>query len=205
MTAVCGVMCVERHPRAADVYHISTVCELIWPSPYNVVDDHGALAGGGAARHRAAKRVERVGVFAEQEDGVRRRPARLVAARGRRGHAGPLGALEHDQRKQQVNDAKMRAIKQHVEYDDFEKLVQGAHLRPIKPRSETLGNVCKPFDGFVMPKYEGDKDGAAPSVPPAAALAHVHWRDVEASVVYERVSPRGVASAWWTSGEPVLG
>ena len=43
------------------------------------------------------------------------------------------------------------------------------------------------------------------SPPPAAALAHVHWRDVEASVVYERVSPRGVASAWWTSGEPVLG
>ena len=34
-----------------------------------------------------------------------------------------LGALEHDQRKQQVNDAKMRAVKQHVEYDDFEKLV----------------------------------------------------------------------------------
>ena len=33
-------------------------------------------------------------------------------------------------------------------------------------------------------------------------LAHVHWRDVEASVVYERVSPRGVASAWWTSGDP---
>ena len=76
-----------------------------------------------------------------------------------------LGALEHDQRKQQVNDAKMRAVKQHVEYDDFEKLVAGAHLKPVKPKSAELASISKPFDFFVMPAYDATA-AAAPSASP---------------------------------------
>ena len=81
-----------------------------------------------------------------------------------------LGALEHDQRKQQVNDAKMRAVKQHVEYDDFEKLVAGAHLKPVKPKSAELASISKPFDFFVMPAYDATA-AAAPSASAAAAAA----------------------------------
>ena len=79
-----------------------------------------------------------------------------------------LGALEHDQRKQQVNDAKMRAVKQHVEYDDFEKLVAGAHLKPVKPKSAELASISKPFDFFVMPAY----DATAAAAPSASACRH---------------------------------
>lgn len=76
-----------------------------------------------------------------------------------------LGALEYDQKKQQVNDAKLRAVAQRVEYDDFEKLVMGAHLKPIKPKSDDLNAIGRPFDGFVMPKLESTASGAA-QVPP---------------------------------------
>lgn len=65
-----------------------------------------------------------------------------------------LGALDFDQKKQQVNDAKLRAVAQRVEYDDFEKLVLGAHLKPVKPRSQLSADTSKPFDCFVLPKYE---------------------------------------------------
>jgi len=65
-----------------------------------------------------------------------------------------LGALEYDQKKKQVNDAKLRAVAQRVEYDDFERLVMGAHLKPLKPKSDDLAAVGRPFDGFVMPKLE---------------------------------------------------
>ena len=80
-----------------------------------------------------------------------------------------LDALHADQVKQQLNDAKIRAVKQRVEYDDFEKLVAGAHLRPIKPRSQTLDEVGKAFDGFVLPKHDAAPAASAPP-PKAAAL-----------------------------------
>ena len=78
-----------------------------------------------------------------------------------------LGALEHDQKKQQVNDAKLRAVAQRVEYDDFEKLVLGAHLKPVKPRSQHSADVSKAFDHFVLPKYD-PQPAAGPAVRPVA-------------------------------------
>ena len=81
-----------------------------------------------------------------------------------------LDALHDDQVKKQINDAKLRAVKQRVEYDEFEKLVAGAHLRPIKPRSQTLDEVSKSFDGFVLPKHDAAPAGPAPP-PKAAAIA----------------------------------
>jgi len=82
-----------------------------------------------------------------------------------------LGALEYDQRKKQVNDAKLRAVAQRVEYDDFEHLVAGAHLKPVKPRSQVQKDICKAFDGFVMPKVEPTSQlpAALPTLPAAAA------------------------------------
>jgi len=79
-----------------------------------------------------------------------------------------LGALDYDQKKQQVNDAKLRAVKQRVEYDDFEKLVLGAHLKPIKPKTQHGVDTSKPFDCFVLPKYEA-KPAIGPAMPAAAA------------------------------------
>merc|ERR1719440_204138 len=70
-----------------------------------------------------------------------------------------LEALDEDQVKKQLNDAKLRGVAQHVEYDDFEKLVKGAHLRPVKPRSTELDAIGKAFDGFVMPKVEAKVSG----------------------------------------------
>jgi len=80
-----------------------------------------------------------------------------------------LSALDFDQKKQQVNDAKLRAVAQRVEYDEFEKLVLGAHLKPVKPRSQHAADTSKPFDCFVLPKYE-PKPALGPAMP-AAALA----------------------------------
>jgi len=82
-----------------------------------------------------------------------------------------LGALEYDQKKQQVNDAKLRAVKQRVEYDDFERLVMGAHLKPIKPKSQELAAIGSSFDGFVMPKFEPSVSTAAPAPPSALTAA----------------------------------
>lgn len=81
-----------------------------------------------------------------------------------------LSALEHDQQKKQVNDAKLRAVAQRVEYDDFEKLVAGAHLKPIKPRSQVQADIGKAFDAFVMPKIEPTAalPTALPTFPAAA-------------------------------------
>jgi hypothetical protein len=78
-----------------------------------------------------------------------------------------LEALHKDQTKQQLNDAKLRAVKQHVEYDDFERLVKGAHLKPVKPKSQEMNDIGKQFDGFVMPKIEAKPAG--PALPPKAA------------------------------------
>lgn len=77
-----------------------------------------------------------------------------------------LQALDFDQKKTQLNDAKLRAVAQKVEYDDFEKLVKGAHLKPLKPRSQQSADISKQFDGFVMGKYESgsaQKPGATSS------------------------------------------
>jgi hypothetical protein len=82
-----------------------------------------------------------------------------------------LDALDEDQVKKQINDAKLRGVAQRVEYDDFEKLVKGAHLRPIKPRSTELDAIGKAFDGFVMPKVEAIPTGPLPQRPSAAAAA----------------------------------
>ena len=45
------------------------------------------------------------------------------------------GALDDDQKKKQVNDAKLRAVSQKSDYDVFCNLVAGAHLKPVKPRA----------------------------------------------------------------------
>lgn len=85
-----------------------------------------------------------------------------------------LGALEHDQKKTQVNDAKLRAVAQRVEYDDFEKLVAGAHLKPVKPRSAESAATSRPFDCFVMPKYEvepGKRTSSSVPVTTAGAVS----------------------------------
>ena len=81
-----------------------------------------------------------------------------------------LGALDYDQKKQQINDAKLRAVAQRVEYDDFEKLVLGAHLKPVKPKSQHGMDTSKPFDCFVLPKYEA-KPVSGPTMPPALVAA----------------------------------
>ena len=80
-----------------------------------------------------------------------------------------LEALHDDQVKKQINDAKLRAVKQRVEYDEFEKLVAGAHLKPIKPKSDTLADIGKQFDGFVLPKHE-TAAVQGPKAPPKAAV-----------------------------------
>lgn len=82
-----------------------------------------------------------------------------------------LDALQADQVKKQLNDAKLRGVKQRVEYDDFEKLVKGAHLRPVKPRTAELDEIGKQFDGFVMPKL--DATVAGPKLPPTPSAALV--------------------------------
>eukprot|EP00967_Tisochrysis_lutea_P154505 scaffold307058_cov39-Tisochrysis_lutea.AAC.1 len=74
------------------------------------------------------------------------------------------GALEADQKKTQINDAKLRAVSQRVDYDEFCKLVAGAHLKPVKPCSSDSRNISKPFDQFVLPKYE-------PSIPARGTAA----------------------------------
>ena len=81
-----------------------------------------------------------------------------------------LGALDEDQRKEQVNDAKLRAVAQHVEYDEFANLVAGAHLKPVQPRTPASSDVSKGFDGFVMPKYDG-RAAIGPAAPPPRAAS----------------------------------
>jgi len=76
------------------------------------------------------------------------------------------GAMVSDQRKEQVNDAKLRAVGQRVDYDEFVKFVAGAHLKPVKPCSKQSAAISKPFEHFVMPKYEPP---AAPVAGPVAA------------------------------------
>lgn len=78
------------------------------------------------------------------------------------------GALEAEQKKTQVNDAKLRAVSQRVGYDDFCKMVAGAHLKPVKPCSADSRNISKPFDQFVLPKYEPDRGTAAVAVSASA-------------------------------------
>eukprot|EP00908_Phaeocystis_cordata_P009476 Transcript_20257.p1 GENE.Transcript_20257~~Transcript_20257.p1 ORF type:complete len:263 (-),score=101.13 Transcript_20257:83-796(-) len=74
-------------------------------------------------------------------------------------------ALDFDQKKAQLNDAKLRAVSQKVEYSEFEKMVAGAHLKPVKPCSQQSGATSDEFSGFVMPTYK------PVAVTPAAALA----------------------------------
>mmetsp|Transcript_18987 Transcript_18987/g.41014 ORF Transcript_18987/g.41014 Transcript_18987/m.41014 type:complete len:239 (-) Transcript_18987:287-1003(-) len=81
-------------------------------------------------------------------------------------------ALQHDQKKEQVNDAKLRAVAQRVDYDDFCKMVAGAHLKPVKPCSQASADISKPFELFVLPKFDS-KAGAAAIPEPAAQTEFV--------------------------------
>ena len=84
---------------------------------------------------------------------------------------GMAEALADDQRRKQVNDAKLRAVSQRVDYDDFCKMVAGAHLRPVKPCSQQSAAISKPFEGFVMPRYrERRADGGGPSTTVSTAI-----------------------------------
>lgn len=80
---------------------------------------------------------------------------------------GMVDALVAEQRKAQTNSAKLRAVAQRVEYDEFEKIVAGAHLKPVKPVSRESAAISKDFDFFVMPKYHA----AVPTLPPPPAAA----------------------------------
>lgn len=84
------------------------------------------------------------------------------AARIRELHVGMAEALDADLKKREINDAKMRAVAQRVDYDQFCHLVAGAHLRPVKPLDKDAG--ARGFNYFVMP-------AAAQPAPPATAGA----------------------------------
>ena len=79
-------------------------------------------------------------------------------------------ALNFDQKKKQINDAKLRAVSQKVEYEEFEKMVAGAHLKPIKPKSQESAAISRQFAGYVMPAYSSQTDAPAPAPPAAASL-----------------------------------
>ena len=79
-------------------------------------------------------------------------------------------ALNFDQKKKQINDAKLRAVSQKVEYEEFEKMVAGAHLKPIKPKSQESAAISRQFAGYVMPAYSSQADAPAPAPPAAASL-----------------------------------
>jgi len=79
-------------------------------------------------------------------------------------------ALDFDQKKKQINDAKLRAVSQKVEYEAFEKMVAGAHLKPIKPKSQESAAISRQFAGYVMPAYSSQTDAPAPAPPAAASL-----------------------------------
>ena len=81
-------------------------------------------------------------------------------------------ALTFDQRKTQINDAKLRAVAQKVEYDEFEKMVAGAHLKPVKPCSKESADISKQFSGFVMPAYAPQAADAASSALICDALTY---------------------------------
>lgn len=87
-------------------------------------------------------------------------------------------ALVSDQRKMQINDAKLRAVGQRVEYDEFCKMVAGAHLKPVKPCSRESAEISKPFEYFVMPKYEPAAASVAPNPNAAAAESFTAPKDV---------------------------
>lgn len=82
---------------------------------------------------------------------------------------GMAEALDEDQKRQQINDAKLRAVAQRVDYDEFCKMVSGAHLRPVKPCSKESAAISKPFEGFVMPKYQEKPAGCSPGSTAAAS------------------------------------
>ena len=79
-------------------------------------------------------------------------------------------ALNFDQKKKQINDAKLRAVSQKVEFEEFEKMVAGAHLKPIKPKSQESAAISRQFAGYVMPAYSSQTDAPAPAPPAAASL-----------------------------------
>ncbi|KAJ1625451.1 hypothetical protein T492DRAFT_1039769 [Pavlovales sp. CCMP2436] len=64
-------------------------------------------------------------------------------------HTGMAEALDADRRKVEINDAKMRAVAQRVDYDQFCHMVAGAHLKPVKPLDKDAAS--RDFSYFVMP------------------------------------------------------
>lgn len=84
------------------------------------------------------------------------------ASRIRELHAGMAEALDADRKKQEINDAKLRAVAQRVDYDQFCHMVAGAHLKPVKPIDKDGG--ARDFNYFVMPAM-------TPVVPPTMAAA----------------------------------
>ena len=93
-------------------------------------------------------------------------------------------ALVYDQKKTQTNDAKLRAVAQREDYDTFCKMVAGAHLKPVKPCSKESAEISKPFDFFVLPKYEGAASTPAGPAPPPATEPFVPPADADE---FERV------------------
>mmetsp|Transcript_9346 Transcript_9346/g.25446 ORF Transcript_9346/g.25446 Transcript_9346/m.25446 type:complete len:269 (+) Transcript_9346:18-824(+) len=81
-------------------------------------------------------------------------------------HLGMAQALDADRKKQEINDAKMRAVAQRVDYDQFVNLVAGAHLKPVKPvGGGGAGAGTDGFNYFVMPASCTSAKPAASSKP----------------------------------------
>ncbi|KAG8463709.1 hypothetical protein KFE25_003982 [Diacronema lutheri] len=101
-------------------------------------------------------------------------PVADEAARIHELHAGMAEALDADRKKQEINDAKMRAVAQRVDYDQFCHLVAGAHLKPVKPIDKDT--AARDFNYFVMPAARpvalpATVETSTSLAPPAAAHA----------------------------------
>lgn len=141
-------------------------------------------------------------------------------------HIGMAVAMDADRKKQEINDAKMRAVAQRVDYDQFCHLVAGAHLKPVKPIDKGA-HAGGELNYFVMPApakpLEPSAARAAGGPAPAAAAPrtasaalqvpksglefHKAWRrqckDLATRVAYLRlVDPQLIPTTFQAEFEP---
>lgn len=105
-------------------------------------------------------------------------------------------ALDFDQKKTQLNDAKLRAVAQKVDYEEFEKMVAGAHLKPVKPCSQESASISKQFGGFVMPAYQPSQPSPAAAATSAAAAAAVSATAAKAETFAQPKSSNDFLRTW---------
>lgn len=130
-------------------------------------------------------------------------------------------AMEEDRQKKDVNDAKMRAVSQRVDYDQFCNMVAGAHLRPVKPLDKQAARLNGMFvlaSEAAPPKAAGAQASAPVSssssqlrVPKTGVEFHRTWRrqckDTRSRAAYLRlVDPALIPHVFQKQFEPdVLG